>query len=79
MGSWRSGSRARSKITKQEASSLAVLHRNVSEYPEPVRSILREEMRTYTDQLIHRSWPLQRRGKIPTEGIKSIDQLRRRS
>jgi hypothetical protein len=63
------------EITKQEASSLAVLYRNVSEYPEPIRSVLREEIRTYTDQLIHRSWPQQRKGKIPTEGIKSIDQL----
>jgi hypothetical protein len=63
------------EITKQEASSLAVLYRNVSEYPEPSRSLLREEMRTYTDQLIHQSWPQQRHGRIPTEGIRIIDRL----
>ena len=63
------------EITRQEASSLAVLYRNVSAYPEPVRSVLRGEIRTYTEQLIHRSWPQQRRGRIPTEGLKSIDLL----
>lgn len=63
------------EITKQEASSLAVLYRNVSEYPEPSRGAMREEIRTYTEQLIHRSWPLQRRGRIPTEGVKTMDRL----
>ena len=63
------------EITKQEASALAVLYRDVSEYPEPTRSILREEIRTYTHQVIHQSWSLQRRGRIPTEGVKAMDQL----
>lgn len=63
------------EITQQEAASLAVLYRNVSEYPEPRRSILREEIRAYTDQIIHYAWPLQRRGRIPTEGVQAMDQL----
>ena len=63
------------EITEHEAASLAVLYRNVGEYPEPVRSVLREEIRAYTHQLIHQSWPLQRRGRIPTEGVKAMDQL----
>ena len=63
------------EITEHEAASLAVLYRNASEYPEPVRGVLREEIRAYTHQVIHESWPLQRRGTIPTEGIKSMDQL----
>jgi hypothetical protein len=62
-------------ITAHEASSLAVLYRNVSEYPEPVRSTLREEVRAYTHLVIHESWPLQRRGMIPSEGVKAIDKL----
>jgi hypothetical protein len=63
------------EVTKTEAAELAVLYRNVSEYPEPVRSTLREEIRTYTDQVIHQAWPLQRRGRIPGEGVKSVDVL----
>ena len=63
------------EVTKDEATSLAVLYRDVSEYPEPLRSVLREEIRAYTHQVIHESWPVQRRGRIPTEGVKSMDQL----
>jgi hypothetical protein len=63
------------EITKQEASSLAVFYRDVSQYPEPIRSVLREEIRAYTELVIRQSWPLQRRGRIPTEGIKTMDQL----
>ena len=63
------------EVNKHEAASLAVLYRNVSEYPEPVRSLLREEIRAYTDKVIHEAWPLQRGGKIPMEGVKSIDTL----
>ena len=63
------------EITKHEAASLAVLYRNVSEYPEPLRGILREEVRAYTDQVIHQSWPLQRRGKVPTEGVRLMDEF----
>jgi hypothetical protein len=63
------------EITKQEASSLAVLYRNVSEYPDPIGGVMREEIRTYTDQLIKKSWAQQRRGKIPTEGVRIMDQL----
>ena len=63
------------EITEHEASTLAVLYRNVSQYPEPVRSVMREELRGYTDRLIHEVWPGQRRGRIPTEGLKPMDRL----
>ena len=63
------------EITKLEASALAVLYRDVNAYPEPTRSVVRDEIRTYTDQIIHKSWPLMRQGRIPTEGVKNIDQL----
>jgi membrane associated rhomboid family serine protease len=63
------------EVTKQEAASLAVLYRNVSEYPEPVRGVLREEIRAYTYRVIHESWPLQRRGRVPTQGVGSMDRL----
>src|SRR5262245_14089061 len=63
------------EITEHEASSLAAFYRNVSEYPEPLRSDLRGRVREYTQQVIHESWPLQRRGKIPYQGVRSLDQL----
>jgi hypothetical protein len=63
------------EITKQEASALAVFYRDVSQYPEPARSVLCEQIRAYTEQVITRSWPLQRQGRTPTEGIRTMDQL----
>jgi hypothetical protein len=63
------------EITKQEASTLAVLYRNVSAYPEPIRTVLREEIREYTEQVIRQSWPQQRKGRIPREALSTIDRL----
>ena len=63
------------EITELEASALATFYRDVSEYPEPSRSLMRERIRAYTRQIIHESWPQQRKGRIPTEGLKFMDQL----
>jgi hypothetical protein len=65
------------EITHHEAATLGVLYRNVSEYPEPTRSLLREEIRVYTHRVIHESWPLQRGGRLPTEGIRDMDVLQK--
>ena len=63
------------EITEHEASTLAAFYRDVSEYPEPARSALREQIREYTDMVIHNSWPQQRQGRIPVEGVKYLDQV----
>lgn len=63
------------EITAQEASSMAAFYRNVSQYPEPLRSAMREQIRGYTEQIIHESWPLQRQGTIPTETVGTMDEL----
>lgn len=61
--------------TEHEASALATLYRNVSQYPEPLRTELRGRLRDYTHQIIHEAWPQQRRGKIPTVGVQTMDEL----
>ncbi|HET9326993.1 MAG TPA: DUF4239 domain-containing protein [Candidatus Eisenbacteria bacterium] len=63
------------EITKHEATSLAVLYRNVSEYPEPASTELRLHLRAYTYQVIHSAWPLLRRGKIPVEGVMYMNRF----
>ena len=63
------------EITAQEASSMAAFYRNVSQYPEPLRSTMRGQLRGYTYQIIHDSWPLQRQGTIPTETVRTMDEL----
>src|SRR5436190_4592555 len=59
-----------SKIVSGEASALNAIYRDVSSYPEPIRDKLQQELRDYTDQVIHNAWPIQRQGKTPTDGFK---------
>lgn len=67
-----------STILTQEAASLGALYRDVSGYPEPTRSQLREQLRDYVNYLIHDIWPVQRRGQFPTGGIHRIDEFEKR-
>src|SRR5262245_36615213 len=63
------------KITSLEATSLATLYRDVSAYPEPTRSILRNGIKGYDEQVIHEAWPQQRRGRIPLGGVAHLDRI----
>lgn len=51
------------KVT-QEAGTVAMLYRDVSTYPEPYGSSLREELRAYT-QAVVAGWPLLQHGVVP--------------
>lgn len=64
-----------SKIISQEATALAVLYRDVSAYPEPIRSQLRKEVRDYVDYVIHEAWPLQQRGQAPSGGVERMNRF----
>jgi len=63
------------KITARESACLAALWRDVSEYPEPTRSLLQAGLKDYVDYTIHEAWPLQRKGKVPMQGIQRIDRF----
>ena len=58
-----------SRTVSLEASRIAGLYRDVSSYPEPIRTELRNELHGYTDYVINEAWPLQRKGKHPTGGV----------
>lgn len=64
IGTWTTYSEVQGKID-HEATSLGSLYGDVSGYPEPLRSILRDDLRRYTRQVIDVGWPLQRRGIVP--------------
>jgi hypothetical protein len=64
-----------SKIISQEATALGALYRDVSNYPEPLRSQLQGQLREYTIQIIQRAWPLQRQGKNPREGVEIMSKF----
>lgn len=53
------------KVVTGEATALNALYRDVTSYPEPIRSELQQELRDYTRYVIDQAWPLQRQGKVP--------------
>jgi len=53
------------KAVAGEASSLAALYRDISAYPEPTRTDLKNAIREYTRSTIEDAWPLQRKGIDP--------------
>jgi hypothetical protein len=66
VGVWEQFSSTDEKVAL-EASSLAALYRDVSEFPQPHRARLQADVRGYTLYVIRTSWPLQRRGIIPSQ------------
>ena len=64
-----------SATVAREASSLAALYRDVSAYPEPVRSELQGRLRDYTRYVVDKAWPLQRKGEVPLEGVRMMDEF----
>jgi hypothetical protein len=64
-----------SRTVSAEATSLAALYRDVSGYPEPIRTQLQDELRAYTGQIINEAWPLQRAGQTPTVGVAFMNRF----
>jgi uncharacterized protein DUF4239 len=64
-----------SKVVSAEATSLAAFYRDVSSYPQPIRTQLQQELREYTQNLIEEAWPLQRRGKVPVGGVERMNRF----
>jgi hypothetical protein len=63
------------KTVSREATDVAALYRDVSSYPEPVRSRLQGHLRSYLDYVIHEAWPLQRRGEVPAGGVALMNEF----
>jgi len=62
-------------LVSREATAIGSLYRDVGGYPEPLRSELRTDLRNYTVFVIEKAWPAQRKGEIPFEGARIIDNL----
>lgn len=71
---WQSYSDA-GRISSQEATAAAALYRDLGGYPEPARSQLQNQLRDYVNQIIHRAWPMQQRGEIPTAGVEMMNRF----
>src|SRR6185295_2884838 len=47
-----------SKVVTEEATEINALYRDVTSYPEPIRTELQTRLREYTKQVIEEAWPL---------------------
>lgn len=65
------------EIASSEATSLSTLWRDLGGYPSPEREKLKGHLRDYTDQVIRRAWPEMQAGRVPTVGVRMIDDFQK--
>lgn len=63
------------KVIAAEASTIAVLYRNVDSYPQPQRERMQGMLRDYTRFVIDEAWPKQRQGLISHGGVSHMGRL----
>ena len=74
VGVWNTHSNAEDVVSK-EAASIGALYRDVSGYPEPVRTQLQSDLRNYTIALIEQVWPAQQQGRVVDIGVYLMDHF----
>ena len=63
------------KVVTGEATAINALYRDVTSYPEPIRTELQKALRDYTKYVIDEAWPLQRHGKVPGGGFEHMTRF----
>lgn len=64
-----------SSIVSQEAAAVSALYRDISAYPEPARTQLRDQLKKYVHIVIEDVWPLQQKGEIPMFGTEQLNKI----
>lgn len=62
-------------IVSQEAASVSALYRDMSSYPEPTRSVLRDQLKDYVHIVIEEVWPRQQQGEVPRFGTDKLNLI----
>ena len=60
------------EIVEREASTLSALYSDTAALPEPHRTRLLADLRTYAKETIENDWPIQGRGRVPTGGTDRV-------
>ena len=76
VGMWENYNYVNVKV-EEEAATLGAVYRDVSSYPEPYKSQLTGELKTYTRYLIDEAWPLQEKGIIPQAGVDQMNRFQK--
>ena len=64
-----------SKVVSAEATAIGALYRDLSGYPEPVRTQAREQLKAYTEQVIEEAFPQMHKGRIPRGGVEMMNRF----
>jgi hypothetical protein len=75
VGVWNTNSNAEDLVSK-EAASMGAIYRDVSSYPEPVRTELQNGLREYARFTIDQAWPAQRQGRLLDGGTRILEGFR---
>ena len=74
IGAWATYAEVQGKID-HEAAALGAVYRDISAYPEPARSVLQQDLRTYTRQVIDVGWPMQQHGIVPNNANSVLNEF----
>ena len=64
-----------SDIVSDDAANIASMYRDVSGYPEPIRTDLQGQVRDYTEYIIKQAWPAQMHGASTDDGTRRLNKL----
>src|SRR5439155_806478 len=64
-----------SDIVSSDAANIASMYRDVSGYPELIRTDLQGQVRGYTEFIIDQAWPAQMRGEYTDDGTRRLNKL----
>jgi O-antigen/teichoic acid export membrane protein len=71
VGAWENFSEINTNVN-QEVSSINVLYRSVSLYPDPSRDLLKNSLKEYVHYAIKEEWPSQQKGIVPKGGTAKV-------
>jgi hypothetical protein len=76
VGTWETYSEVENKVD-HEAIAVGALYRDISAYPDPIRSALQNDLRTYIRQVIDVGWPMLQRGIVPNNASGALSDFQR--
>ena len=74
VGDWSALTDTQEKVDNK-ASTLAAFYLDVSQYPEPIRGRLQNDLRRYTREVIDVAWPEQQKGIVPRGNVVNVARL----
>lgn len=76
VGAWETYSDIESNVS-DEAACVASLYRDVTYYPNGKADTLKNQLKKYTEHVIHDAWTLQKKGLIPANGTHLISNFQK--